>query len=316
MQSVTLSDPATGNSAKILVGLGFNCFSWQVRFADGAQELLWSEPGFETGKLRASGSGIPLLFPFPGRIGHAQFEYGDKTYLLPHDPVRKHALHGFIFDRPWRLTNQTATRATATFQASIDDLGILNHWPSDFGVEATYELVGSELRFATTFRNTGYDPLPFGFGTHAYFRLPLCDRSRVANTVLTAPVDGEWKMDDMLTTGELAEVPAELTLASGLALGDHKFDTPYRLLASSKSESQTILSDPASGRQITQTFAASEFPHVVIYTPDHREAVCIEPYSCLPDPFSLEEQGTKTGLRILAPDQEFETQFVLAASEG
>ncbi len=89
MQTVTLRDSSTGNTATILVGLGFNCFSWSVQFDEGPRDLLWAEPGFETGGHRPSGSGIPLLFPFPGRIGHAQFTYDDRTYLIPHDTSRR-----------------------------------------------------------------------------------------------------------------------------------------------------------------------------------------------------------------------------------
>lgn len=315
MSVVTLRDPATGNSARVLVGLGFNCFEWIVQFDDGPRDLLWAEEGFESGEKRPSGSGIPLLFPFPGRIGHAQFKYEGQTYLIPHDAARPHAIHGFIYDRPWRLVEQSESRVTAAFQASVDDTTILNCWPSDFAVEATYELVGDELRFAIKFQNTGYDPLPWGFGTHAYFRLPLAASSQVADTVLVAPVDKEWKLDDMLPTGESVPLPADLTLGEGVKLGDRTFDTPYSLSMKS-GEATTVVADPASGRRVVQEFDAGVFPFAVIYTPGHRESVCIEPYSCLPDPFRMEERGIKTGLRTLTAGESFETGFVLRAEQG
>ncbi len=312
MQCVNLHDAATGNTAKVLVGLGFNCFGWQVQSPQGARELLWAEPGFEAGKQRPSGSGIPLLFPFPGRIGNAQFTFEDRTYLIPHDAARPHAIHGFIYDRPWRVIDQTSTKVTAAFQASVDDPSILNHWPSDFSVEASYELVDSQLRFAAKFTNTGYDPLPWGFGTHAYFRLPLAEGSSVAETVITAPVDGEWQMVDMIPTGEVAALPEQLCLSTGETLGERQFDTPYRLVASS-GDVETVVADPTSGHRIVQRFNAADFPQLVIYTPGHREAVCVEPYSCVPDPFRLEQQGVATGLRTLAAGESHETRFLLTA---
>lgn len=312
MQTISLHDTDSGNSAKVLLGLGFNCYEWSVQFADGSRDLLWAEDGFETGERRPSGSGIPLLFPFPGRIGHAEFQYDGKTYRISHDASRPHALHGFIFDRPWRLVEQSDSKVTAAFQASVDDSSVLESWPSDFAVEATYEVVGPELRFSATFRNTGDAPLPWGFGTHAYFRVPLTASSNVGDTILTAPVDGEWKLDDMLPTGELAKLPTELTLGAGQKLGDLEFDTPYRL-STTKGEAITVVADPSSGRRVVQTYAAKDFPHAVVYTPGHREAVCIEPYSCVPDPFRLEEQGISTGLRVLPPGESHTTGFVLRA---
>ncbi|MCO6047947.1 aldose 1-epimerase [Aeoliella sp. ICT_H6.2] len=314
MQTIEIRDAQSGNSAKVLLGLGFNCYEWNVQFDDGTRDLLWAEEGFSTGEKRPSGSGIPLLFPFPGRIGHAQFKYDGRTYIIPHDPSRPHALHGFIFDRPWRLVEESDAKVTAAFQASVDDPSILNCWPSDFAVEATYEVVGPELRFSITFRNTGYDPLPWGFGTHAYFRLPLHENSQVGESVLTAPVDGEWKLDDMLPTGELVELPAELSLSAGQQLGDLQFDTPYRLSVT-EGEVTTVVADPASGRRVVQEFATEHFPQAVIYTPGDRQAVCIEPYSCVPDPFRLEEKGIASGLRVLPPGESYTMGFVLRAEE-
>ena len=312
MHTVTLSDPSTGNSATIAIELGFNCYSWQVHFADGLRDLLWAELGFDTGKKRPSGSGIPLLFPFPGRIGNAQFTYDGKSYSLPHDDARPHALHGFVFDRPWRVMEQSETKVSGTFHAAVDDDAILDHWPSDFSVEATYELLGNELRFQATFTNRGETPLPWGFGTHAYFRLPLAEGSNTADTHLQVPVDAEWLMDDMIPTGELAELPPDLVLATGLALGDRQFDTPYRLIATD-ADVQTVLSDSSSGRRVVQSFNGTDFPHAVVYTPGHREAICIEPYSCVPDPFRLEANGIASGLRTLGPGRSYETGFTLRA---
>ena len=312
MRDVQLQDKSTGSSARVLVDLGFNCYQWCVSFDDGVRDLLWAEEGFATGERRASGSGIPLLFPFPGRIGNGQFDYEEKTYLVNHDAARAHALHGFLLNRPWRLVEQADDYVTAAFQASVDDPAILHQWPGDFAFEATYRLAGRELQFEAEITNTGYESLPWAFGTHAYFRVPLSEQSAVEDTVLTVPVDAEWLMDDMLPTGELAELPPNLTLSAGVKLGERSFDTPYRL-ASKSGRVETIVSDPASGRRVVQSYEGADFPCAVIYTPAHREAVCIEPYSCVPDPFRLESQGVPTGLRKLEPGETTRVEFVLRA---
>jgi len=43
----------------------------------------------------------------------------------------------------------------------------------------------------------------------------------------------------------------------------------------------------------------------VVYNPPHREAFCIEPYTCVPDPFALEARG----LRVLAPGEQFQARI-------
>ena len=314
MQSITLRDPATGNTASILVGLGFNCYEWTVQFADGPQNMIWAEEGFENGDRRPSGGGIPLLFPFPGRIGHSQYTFEGKEYKLTHDPSRPHALHGFIFDRPWKVIEQTDTRLVGEFRASEVDATILEHWPSDFCVRATYELVGNELRFEAEFTNTGDAPLPWAFGTHAYFRLPLAEGSSVEETVLTAPVDCVWQLDDMLPTGKQLPLADDLTLATGVKLDGRKFDTPYQLSVKS-GPIETVVADPTSGRRLVQVYDAADYPQAVIYTPGDRQAVCIEPYTCVPDPFRLEAEGVAAGLRILPPGEAAQTKVVLRAEE-
>jgi len=79
---VSITDPATGASARILVSLGFNCFSWRPALRDGPREMLWAHQDFASGNERPSLSGVPLLFPFPGRIGKARFMFGGREYFL------------------------------------------------------------------------------------------------------------------------------------------------------------------------------------------------------------------------------------------
>ena len=66
---------------------------------------------------------------------------------------------------------------------------------------------------------------------------------------------------------------------------------------------RTRLTDPASGRALTQTFEPA-FTQCVVYTPGHRQAICIEPYTCVPDAIRLAAEGHETGLQILAARRE------------
>ena len=57
----------------------------------------------------------------------------------------------------------------------MDDAKILEHWPADFRIRVSYEVRGRELLSDIHYENTGEGPLPCGFATHAYFRLPLTE---------------------------------------------------------------------------------------------------------------------------------------------
>ena len=300
---VELTDGASGSTARILVSLGFNCFSWRPVLDDGPREMLWAEAEFDGGQKRPSGSGIPLLFPFPGRIRGTSFRFAEREYALePGDPLGN-AIHGFVFNRPWRLVEQSEARAVGEFQASVDDPSVLERWPADFRIRVSYAVRGCELVSVVRYENTGDGPLPCGFATHAYFRLPLAEGSRVEETTVIVPVEQLWELKDMIPTGRVFPIPSDQRLAEGLRLNDHKFDTCFTgVRPDPDGLVRTQLADPATGRTVTQTFDDS-FGQCVVYTPPHREAICLEPYTCVPDAVRLADEGLATGLQIIQPGE-------------
>ena len=65
----------------------------------------------------------------------------------------------------------------------------------------------------------------------------------------------------------------------------------------------TSILDPGSGLRVTQSFDEN-FPHCVVYTPPHREAICIEPYSMVSAAYDLPTGQERCGLRLLPPGKE------------
>ena len=105
-QIAEISDCESGARARVLVSLGFNCFSWRPVLDDGPREMLWADAAFDNGDKRPSGSGIPLLFPFPGRIGAAKYHFNGRDYELEPGDAFGNAIHGFVFNRRWRVVEQ------------------------------------------------------------------------------------------------------------------------------------------------------------------------------------------------------------------
>ncbi len=200
------------------------------------------------------------------------------------------------------------------FQASVDDASILDHWPSDFRIRVGYQLSGCELTCEVEFENTGGGPLPCGFGTHSYFRLPLVEGADPEATLVYAPVSKLWELHDMLATGKIAPVPAGMELNHGGPLDERKFDTSYTVLEpEADGLIHTWIREPKSGRTVTQLFDRS-FTQCIVYTPPHRAAICLEPYTCLPDSFRLTAEGHATGLKILAPSERLATTIRLGVT--
>ena len=298
---VELHDEQSGAAARVLVSQGFNLFQWSIPDGNRLREVLWAEDGFETGEKRPSGSGIPLMFPFPGRIGGASFHYHGRDYNLEPGDGRGNAIHGFCHTRPWRVIEQNGNSVQAEFQASVDDPAILHHWPADFRIRVRYALSGNRLLCDIAYENTGAGSLPCALGTHAYFRLPLAEDSSVRETILQAPVAQQWELVEMNPTGRRLPLNELSKLPMGLPLGDRQFDSVFACEPGDSMTTRTTrLSDPQSGKSVSQSFTG-DCACIVIYTPGHRKAICMEPYQCVPDPFRLEADGLDVGLQHLNP---------------
>jgi aldose 1-epimerase len=305
-QTVTIHDAASGASARVLAGFGFNCFSFVTMHGGKPIDALWTAEDFEKGEGRASGNGIPLLFPFPGRIGGGRYEFAGQEYQLDVADGRNNAIHGFVLNRPWQVVEQAADRVVGRFQASAVDAAILKHWPSDFVLTVAYSVKGQCLRAEFTAQNPGPNRLPFGLGAHPYFCLPLGPGGDADRCVVSVPVRQSWELVDMLPTGKLLSGPVHQKLSGGMPFAETQFDDVFTGVAHQGGRARAMIDDPVSGRALRIEFADT-FRECVVYNPPHRDSICIEPYTCVPDPFRLTAAGIDAGLRVLGSGETFAT---------
>lgn len=310
LEVISLRDEAAGSSAAILPGLGFNCFSFIANPAGEPIEVLWASPDFAQGTVRPTRCGIPLLFPFAGRIRERAFTFAGRTYKLPKGDDLGNAIHGFVFDRPWRVIEQTPRRVVGQFQASVDEPAILEMWPADFRITVTYQLSGSTLAGEVFIENPDERVLPFGFGSHGYFRVPLGAGGVANDCQVRVPVSTAWELSNLLPTGERGLSPYSGPLRAGMTIGNSQLDDVFSGLDFIDHKCAARVRDPHSGRVMTLTFD-DVCPHCVLFNPPHREAICIEPYTTVPDPFTLVERSVDPNLRLLAPGDAVSTRFAI-----
>ncbi|HVX15799.1 MAG TPA: aldose 1-epimerase [Pirellulales bacterium] len=308
LEPVTLVDSDTGATAQILSGFGFNCYSFRPVVDGEAVEVLWSEPGFVTGEAKPSHSGIPILFPFPGRLRGSHLAYEAHTYPLGSDDGLGNAIHGFVLNRPWRIVEMLPQRTTGEFHASVDEPGLVKRWPADFRLVVTYELKGNTLACAIEVHNPGTARLPFGLGLHPYFQVPLGARGRSDDCRVTVPTADYWELHNMLPTGRRLPATERGNLSASMRFADMRFDDVFAGLTAHDGKVHTSVEDPQSGHKMELVFDAA-FRECVVYNPPHREAVCIEPYTCVPDAYELQATGIDAGLRVLNPGESFRAQF-------
>ena len=314
MTPIILTSAKSGAAARILPEAGFNLYQLQIPVGSRTVDVLDATPDFETTGQHPTRSGIPLLFPFPNRIRGAKYNWDGREYVLDriHQDGQGNAIHGLVVDRPWRVIEREDDAVVGQFQLSVDAPDRRHVWPADFVFEVRYELHEAALRCDVRVANPDRVPLPFGFGTHSYFKVPLSAGSRRDDCLMQAPAAEEWELVNCLPTGKRRPVSGKTDLREGQELKDLKLDDALTGLSAKGKQIETVVMDPAAGLEVRQSFDTA-FSELVVYTPPHGRSVCLEPYTSTTDAIHLSQQGIACGWRVLAPGGEFRTWFQISA---
>lgn len=311
MGTVLIEDRESGSFARIAVHRGFNCFRFQARLPGiGPLEILSAPPDFDQSPEPEVYHGIPLLFPFPNRIADGKFCWDGRhcemsPLTVPFDSAG-HAIHGFCADRPWRVIEQTPDSVTGAFRLSIDAADRLPFWPADAEIQVRYAITKTELRSQIRVINSTPAPLPWGFGTHSYFRVPIGAESGAENCFVTVPAEKIWVLKDCLPTGQ-KQVPADRqVLSHGREFASLQVDDIYSDVRYTDGQMICRVIDLDAGVMMEQR-CPDDFREIVVFKPPWSSSICMEPYTCVTNAINLQQQGIDAGLRVLPPFSEWQS---------
>lgn len=320
MNIISLQNSQSGSSARIDVDQGFNCFQFLARLTDGRVVDVLSATVNLPSRIRPSTHyGIPLLFPYPNRIAGGRFFWDGSEYHLPPDRVlydeTGNAIHGLCLDRPWRIAEQSADAVTGVFQLSIDAPDRLASWPTDAEILVSYRVLGSCLRSEICVTNPTDRPLPWGFGTHPYFNVPLSAKSKASQCILQVPARKVRELTDCLPSGAKNDPPDHARLHEGCSFNGLRVDDIYTDVVSENGLILCRITDPAAGVAVEQR-CSTDFRELVVFTPRWSNSVCIEPYTCVTNAINLQQQGVDAGLRVLEPGASWTAWIEIEALEN
>ena len=307
MEFVTIE--AQAERAVIAPEAGFQCRSYRVGSLDIVAGPNDPEADWKAHPFR---SGIPILFPWPGRIRDGRFSYRGREIHLPiNDPPHNCAIHGLIYNRVFKVTRRGPYFVAARLDSRIDtDLTAL--WPFPFVLDLDYE-VGNGLRLHAALENVGDGPMPFGLGAHPYFHAPLDPRGTRTTMQVQGDIDRHWQLDTrLLPDGTMNEPLGRFDVRQPVTLGDGTFDDAYSF-APKRGERAARLIDPQL-KMALELRAAPIFRTLVVYAPPSPNVVALEPYTCGPDAFNLATQGVDAGMLELQPGARFEASFEIRLS--
>lgn len=257
--------------------------------------------------------GMPVLFP-PNRIADGQFTFRGKAYRLPiTEPDRNNHEHGFLFNRPWVLSDATSDDESASVSMVFDSSShadVLSYFPHVFRVQLDYTLQEHTIFQHVTVTNHGDNVMPCGIGFHTTFSFPFVERSTSDSRVRLA-VDQEWCLDErMLPTGE-RRVTAEIDQwKQGRRVFGESFDNAYtaRHVAQADEATGSVaeLIDEWAGVKVTY-HVSSAFKHWVVYNADGRQGyISLEPYTWITNAPNLSLPPEVTGFKSLGRSESLE----------
>lgn len=306
MELVTLE--AQGEKAVIVPGYGFQCLSYSV----SSVEIIAGPDRPEAWKAQPFHSGIPILFPWPGRIADGRFKWRGRDLELPiNDPSHHCAIHGLIYDHAFAVTRSAPYYLSGRLD-SRDHARLLRMWPFPFVMQLDYE-VGAGLRLRASVENVGREAMPVGLGTHPYFHAPLDRRGERGAMRVEVGADQRWLLDArLLPSGAREPVSGKFDVRSPRALGSETYDDAYQV-APRASRRIGRLIDPKM-KLAVEVNASPVFTNAVLYAPRGREVTAIEPYTCSPDAFNLAARGVDSGVIELQPGARFEAEIEIRIS--
>jgi aldose 1-epimerase len=250
------------------------------------RDLLWLPQNFDETASSWPGGGLPLLFPFAGRVWHQgelyRYKVGESVYPMP--------LHGFSWAAKWSVVEHSSDRAVLELRDDENSRGI---FPFKFLLRLTITLSENDLTSAVHVTNQrplmDADAMPVALGWHPYLRLTsgLSELSIPAGVI--HPVTGQ---------GGAGKPESTLT-----ALGPSPWTLPHERLQSlilSDLERSTAMLNHGPDIQAVEIASGPTdiMRHMVTWTNEPKSFHCVEPWMSLPDAVA-----TPTGCRWLKPGE-------------
>ena len=240
-----------------------------------------------------------FLLPFPNRLKDGKYNFNGKTYQFPiNDKTNNTALHGFTDFNNLQIASFESNEKDAHLVLKGDYDGSNPAYPFSFETTLSFELTNDNTFTATIqIQNTDNSEFPIGTGWHPYFKLG----EKINDCQLQLPLVQKVICDDnMIPVGKTVSFDK---FNDSSTINDTQLDTAF-LLSSTAGKAKVIFKNDKTTIEYWQETGIGKFNYLQIYTPDHRNALAIEPMTCNIDAFNNGD-----GLIVLKPKEILKASF-------
>jgi aldose 1-epimerase len=295
-----ISDESSGEYVSIIPMFGANINELVLRKGPDLITLLDGN----SRKEQFMGSGIynsAKLLPFPNRVADGLYKFENKKYQLHINfPGEGNAIHGLVYDQPFRLIGKKTEETYAEVVLRYSWQELCRGYPFIFDVDITCRLQKEKgFLCSTQVHNSGKQPMPFADGWHPFFTF----NKAVDELHLQFTAEELIVVDDrLIPTGETKKYRQFNTISP---IGNIAFDSCFRL-AEVGEKHLTGIYDPVTDVKILlwQETGPGKYNYLQVYTPSARHSIALEPMTCNVNAFNNQE-----GLIILEPDEVFQASY-------
>jgi galactose mutarotase-like enzyme len=250
-----------------------------TRFRVGDDEVLYLDEATLADPTKNVRGGIPVLFPFAGKLPNDSYEAHGRTWTLTQ--------HGFARRLPWRLVERGSDSTHAWLECLLEsNEETLAVFPWKFALALRFKLSGAQLTLDTRIENRDTTPMPHALGFHPYFFVP--DALKGQSGVRT---DAKVALDN--TTGQQVLVRKLDFTVKELDLHLQGHSTAGTLVR-------------RSGKPRLALDWSPLFTTLVLWTVAGKDFICVEPWEAPGGTFAKHGHAP-----VLAPGQSLDLVFEL-----
>ncbi len=264
-------------------------------FRIGDEDILRAAPDGD-GPLDPLQSACFPLFPFSGRIKDGRFSWaGQSIAVEPNFPPEPHAIHGQSWRSAWVIDRQGDGEGAISYTHAADS------WPWAYRAVQTFRLLPDGLSVGLDLTNLSAKPMPAGVGWHPYFPR--------GGARLSANVSRVWTASKGTVPDTLSPLSAANDLRNVHAVDSLDLDHAFEARPAS-----ACITWPSRNLRV-EIESSDTLSHLIVYVPKGQDFFCVEPVSHAPDAVNLKQDAAITGLRTLAPGENFSGRITLSVSE-
>lgn len=214
------------------------------------------------------------LVPFSNRVKHGKYTFRKQYQLDINRPKENHAIHGLIYDKPFTVKKQKASKTKAELVLAYTYKGSKGY-PFPFRIQVTFTLQKNVFTYETEIVNLHNNPIPMSDGWHPYFFMEAA--------TITAPTIERYNQDKH-------NIPSKKRKDTSFVKGK-RVKAPLDACFHLGKGNVTL-----QNANYTVTFKLTNYPYLQLFIRDN--AIAIEPMTCLPNCFHKHPMKTSMKTKV------------------